>query len=153
MRRSVLCAPHHRDPRPSQSLWTCYSTYLINAPRGQATRWRRRVGFHGLVAIKAPRGRAAWWPIPSSSRPEAMYNPRIATCSNSDSSNSDRHRTPADVKASQARADVDHSSTQCLSGFFASGFFAAGRSVHLTSRAEDEGSAPADLRRHLMVDG
>jgi hypothetical protein len=62
------------------------------------------------------------------------------------------HCTAADEKPSQERADVDHSSTQCLSGFFVSGFFAAGRSVHLTSRAEDEGSAPADLRRHLMVE-
>jgi hypothetical protein len=37
-------------------------------PRGQATRWRRCVGIRVLVAIRAPRGRAAWWPVGSSSR-------------------------------------------------------------------------------------
>ncbi len=36
---------------------------LIIAPRGQATRWRRCVGPRSLVAITAPCGRAAWWPL------------------------------------------------------------------------------------------
>ncbi|MFN9434400.1 MAG: hypothetical protein ACK6DC_05595 [Planctomycetota bacterium] len=32
----------------------------IITPRGQATRWQRRVAPRVLVAIKAPRGPAAW---------------------------------------------------------------------------------------------
>jgi hypothetical protein len=39
---------------------------LSIAPRGRATRWRRCVGPRSLVAIKAPCGRAAWWPSPIS---------------------------------------------------------------------------------------
>jgi hypothetical protein len=35
----------------------------IISPRGQATRWRHRDGRRVLVAIRAPCGRAAWWPF------------------------------------------------------------------------------------------
>ena len=37
--------------------------YLIIAPRGQATRWRRGLGSPHSGAIRAPCGPAAWCPM------------------------------------------------------------------------------------------